>query len=76
MLPQMMMTKRNLKHPRLSGSSAEEEAGSRKVEEQNETKTATTEVAESVMVENVKGDDISVVDDKKERNSDTKVEEI
>jgi len=60
----------------VTGSSAEEEAGSRKVEEQNETKTATTEVAESVMVENVKGDDISVVDDKKERNSDTKVEEI
>ncbi|KAK7356209.1 hypothetical protein VNO80_15476 [Phaseolus coccineus] len=60
----------------VTGSSAEEEAESRKVEEQNETKTATTEVAESVKVENVKGDDISVVDDKKERNSDTKVEEI
>jgi len=59
------------------GASTEEEAESRKVEEQNETKTATTEVAESVKVENVKGDDnISVADDKKEQNSDTKVEEI
>ncbi|XP_014513707.1 titin [Vigna radiata var. radiata] len=61
----------------VTGSSTEEEAESRKVEEQNEAKTATTEVAESVKVENVRGDDDSaVVDDKKEGNGDTKVEEI
>ncbi|CAJ1977897.1 unnamed protein product [Sphenostylis stenocarpa] len=54
------------------GSSTEE-----KVEEQNEAKTDTTQAAESVKVENVKGDkDNSVVDDKKEGNNDTKVEEI
>ncbi|XP_047155369.1 protein P200 [Vigna umbellata] len=61
----------------VTGSSTEEEAESRKVEEQNEAKTATTEVAESVKVENVRGDDdSSVVDDKKEGNGETKVEEI
>ncbi|QCE07209.1 hypothetical protein DEO72_LG9g2226 [Vigna unguiculata] len=61
----------------VTGSSTEEEAESRKVEEQNEAKTATTEVAESVKEEDVRGDnDGSVVDDKKEGNSDAKVEEI
>ena len=61
----------------VTGSSTEEEAESRKVEEQNEAKTATTEVAESVKEEDVRGDDDgSVVDDKKEGNSDAKVEEI
>ncbi|TKY52363.1 enolase-phosphatase E isoform X3 [Spatholobus suberectus] len=59
------------------GSSREKEVESKKVEEQNEAKTATTEAAESVKVESVKDDnDSSVVDDKKERNTDTKVEEI
>ncbi|KAK7344310.1 hypothetical protein VNO77_13765 [Canavalia gladiata] len=57
------------------GSSREVEVESIKVEEQNEAKTATTEAAESVKVESVK-DDSSAVDEKKEGNTDTKVDEI
>lgn len=50
-------------------SSQEEVVESKKVEEQNEAKAATTEAAESVKVD-------KVVDDKKEEKTETKVEEI
>ncbi|XP_027363598.1 enolase-phosphatase E1-like isoform X2 [Abrus precatorius] len=56
-------------------SSREAEVESKIVEEQNGAKTATTEAAESVKVESVK-DDSSTVDDKKEGNGNTKVDEI
>lgn len=54
------------------GSSTEVEVESKKVEEQNEAKTATIEAEESVRDDNGS----LVVDDKKEGNTDTKVDEI